>query len=64
MKQKREMTYDELVQELKNMKGQIQHHRLLTKEMHRLDCEYWLIHNKERNGSLPFIELPKCQSKV
>ena len=51
------MTYEELLSELKNMKWQIIHHRELTKEMHRLDAEYWYIHNMERRGLLPSIEI-------
>ena len=51
------MTYEELISQLKSMKRQINHHRALTKEMHRLDAEYWYIHNMERRGLLPSIEI-------
>ena len=56
------MTYEELLFELKNMKRQIIHHRALTKEMHRLDAEYWYIHNMERRGLLPLIEVANANA--
>ncbi len=56
------MTYEELLLELKNMKRQINHHRELAKEMHRLDAEYWYIHNMERRGLLPLIEVANANA--
>jgi len=56
------MTYEELLFELKNMKRQINHYRELTKEMHRLDAEYWYIHNMERKGLLPPLEVANASS--
>ena len=51
------MTYEELILELKKMKLQINHHRKLTKEMHRLDAEYWYINHMEKRGLLSPIEI-------
>jgi len=51
------MTYEELLSQLKNMKRQINHHRELTKEMHRLDAEYWYINHMEKRGLLSPIEI-------
>ena len=51
------MTYEELILELKKMKRQINHHRKLTKEMHRLDAEYWYINHMEKRGLLSPIEI-------
>ena len=56
------MTYEELLFQLKDMKRQINHHRALTKEMHRLDAEYWYIHNMERRGLLPLIEVANANA--
>ena len=51
------MTYEELISQLKSMKRQINHHRELTKEMHRLDAEYWYINHMEKRGLLSPIEI-------
>jgi len=51
------MSYDELIHELKKMRSQIIHHKKLTKEMHRLDAEWWQIQHTQRAGKLPIIEL-------
>ena len=51
------MTYEELIQQLKNMKRQIRHHHELTKEMHRLDAEYWYINHMDKRGLLSPIEI-------
>ena len=56
------MTYEELILELKKMKRQICHHHELTKEMHRLDAEYYYIHNMEGRGLLPPIEVANAYS--
>ena len=56
------MTYEELISQLKSMKRQINHHRKLTKEMHRLDAENWYIHNMERRGLLPLIEVANANA--
>ena len=56
------MTYEELLFQLKDMKRQINHHRELAKEMHRLDAEYWYIHNMERRGLLPPLEAVNASS--
>jgi hypothetical protein len=56
------MTYEELILELKNMKRQIRHHHELTKEMHRLDAEYWYINHMEKRGLLSPIEIANAYS--
>ncbi len=56
------MTYEELIQQLKNMKRQIRHHHELTKEMHRLDAEYWYINHMEKRGLLSPIEIANACS--
>jgi len=63
MKDKDGMTYDELIDELKSMKNQIKHHRRIIKEMNKLDVEYWFVHNQERKGLLPTIELPNASRR-
>ena len=56
------MTYEELILELKKMKRQIRHHHELTKEMHRLDAEYWYINHMEKRGLLSPIEIANACS--
>ena len=57
MAEKDGMSYEELLNELKHMKRQIVHHKKLSKEMHRLDAEYWYIQNMDRKGMLPTLEI-------
>jgi len=52
-----EMTFEELLQELKSMRAQMIHHKVLTQEMHRLDAEWWQVQRLDRAGKLPIIEL-------
>ncbi len=56
------MTYDELIQQLKKMRKQVQHHRNVTKEMHMLDTQYWFVQHQDRKGLLPTIELPNADT--
>ena len=56
------MTYEELISQLKSMKRQINHHRKLTKEMHRLDAEYGYIHNMDKRNLLPLIEVTNANT--
>ena len=51
------MTYEELLDELKSMKAQIVHHKRITRELHRLDAEYWHIMKMDKKGALPDIEI-------
>jgi hypothetical protein len=51
------MSFEELLQELKSMRAQMIHHKVLTQEMHRLDAEWWQVQRLDRAGKLPIIGL-------
>ena len=57
------MTYEELIRELKTMRKQVKHYRRLTKEMHRLDAEYWYVQQQAKKGALFQIELPNADKR-
>ena len=51
------MSFEELLHELKSMRAQMIHHKLLTQEMHRLDAEFFAVQRLDRAKLLPTIEL-------
>ena len=57
------MTYEELIRELKTMRKQVNHYRRITKEMHRLDTEYWYVLQQAKKGALFQIELPNADKR-
>ena len=57
------MTYEELLDELKSMKAQIVHHKRITRELHRLDAEYWHIMKMEKKGALEEIEIADADTR-
>ena len=59
----KKMSYDELLRELKLMQKQINHYRRITKEMHRLDAEYWYVQQQAKKGALFQIELPNADKR-
>lgn len=59
----KKMSYDELLRELKLMQKQINHYRRLTKEMHRLDAEWWHIQRMDKKGALPDIDISEIVSE-
>ena len=63
MEREEGMTYEELIRELKTMRKQVNHYRSLTKEMHRLDAEYWYVQQQAKKGALFQIELPNADKR-
>ena len=63
MEREEGMTYEELIRELKTMRKQVKHYRRLTKEMHRLDAEYWYVQQQAKKGALLQIELPNADKR-
>ena len=63
MEREEGMTYEELIRELKTMRKQVNHYRRLTKEMHRLDAEYWYVQHQAKKGALYQIELPNADKR-
>ena len=63
MEREEGMTYEELIRELKTMRKQVKHYRRLTKEMHRLDAEYWYVQQQAKKGALFQIELPNADKR-
>lgn len=63
MKDKNGMTYEELLDELKSMRAQIVRHKSVTRELHRLDAEYWHIMKMEKKGALPDIEIVNADTR-
>ena len=49
------MTYEELLDELKSMRAQIVRHKSVTRELHRLDAEYWHIMKMEKKVEILYI---------
>ena len=60
MEREEGMTYEELIRELKTKRKQVNHYRRITKEMHRLDAEYWYVQHQAKKGALFQIELPNA----
>ena len=57
------MTYEELLDELKSMRAQIVRHKSVTRELHRLDAEYWHIMKMEKKGALEEIEIADADTR-
>ena len=57
------MTYEELLDELKSMRAQIVQHKRVTRELHRLDAEYWHIMKMEKKGALEEIEIADADTR-
>ena len=58
MRDKREMTFEELLDELKRMKHQMRNFSAIQKENNRLDAEYYHITKMQKKGVLDLIEIP------
>ena len=57
MRDKREMTFEELLDELKRMKHQMRNFSAIQKENKRLDAEYYHIVKMQKKGVLDPIEI-------
>ncbi len=60
---KKGMTYEELLDELKSMRAQIVRHKSVTRELHRLDAEYWHIMKMEKKGALEEIGIADADTR-
>lgn len=57
-----EMSHEELLNELKMMRKQINHHRSLSKEMNLLDAQFWQVFKLDKLNALPYIRIPDAPS--
>ena len=54
------MTFEELLVELKRLRGQMKNFKEIQKESNRLDAEYFHIRKMESKGLLKEIEIPNA----
>tara|TARA_B100000287_G_C20633098_1_gene780621 strand:+ start:1077 stop:1295 length:219 start_codon:yes stop_codon:yes gene_type:complete len=54
------MTFEELLIELKRLRGQMKNFKEIQKESNRLDAEYFHIRKMESKGLLKEIEIPNA----
>ena len=54
------MTFEELLIELKRLRGQMKNFKEIQKESNRLDAEYFHIRKLESKGLLKEIEIPNA----